>query len=157
MSLNCDARISPHSRTCGAGTTRIRTPPTLSQRYVCARNTRSVRSLRVAPKVQSYGGYISDAAYVYDTGPVFTGIRCTCIGEERMRMKGGQLGSMPIDRRSRLGPTEGRCRPRCNGLSRAYAANRLGLPTSPRSPHASIRPEASLASSALRRDNAASC
>ena len=32
------------------------------------------------------GGYMSDGAYVYDTGPVFTGIRCTCIGEDRMRM-----------------------------------------------------------------------
>ena len=24
---------------------------------------------------------MSDGAYVYDTGPVFTGIRCTCIGK----------------------------------------------------------------------------
>ena len=92
MSLNCDARISPHSRTCTAGTTRTKTPPPLSQRYVCARNTRSVRSLRVAPKVQSYGGYISDAAYVYDTGPVFTGIRCTCIGEDRILVGANHSG-----------------------------------------------------------------
>ena len=38
------------------------------------------------PNSSSNGGYMSDGAYVYDTGPVFTGIRCTCIGEDRMRM-----------------------------------------------------------------------
>src|ERR1700689_2901383 len=64
------------------------TPPGTSQRAKWERNNTSKRWLPDSPNSASKGGYISERAYVYDTGRVFTVIWCTCIGEDRKHMKG---------------------------------------------------------------------